>query len=82
MSGIYGLLGLDDNDRSFVNVVGQDVVFDAVNQLIVDWNNDVNAMLGLFIEESTELFKERYYLPGGGYMQEVGTHAPAGPPAV
>ena len=78
MSEIYGLLGLEDSDRSFINTIGQEVVYDAVQQEIDRLNSEVNAALGLFVEKTTEAFKFRYKLPAGGYMPRRGTQAAPG----
>ena len=78
MAGIFGILGLDDNDRSFVNTIGQDVVYEASQQLMARYNADLMAAMSVFIEEQTEGFKERYKLPGGGRLQERGGLASSG----
>lgn len=75
MSGIFGLLGLDDTERVFVNTVGQRVVYDAVVQLLDQYNADLRAALAVFLEEETEDFKIRYKLPGGGRLQRRGGQA-------
>lgn len=73
MSGIFGLLGLPDTDRSFVNVVGQRVVYDASEMILARYNADLRASLGMFVERTTEEFKWRYKLPGGGRLQRRGS---------
>lgn len=78
MSAIFGLLGLPDNDRSFVNVVGQKVVYDAVKELLDRHNRAMEAAVGIFIDGTTEDFKFRYKLPGGGYLQRRGGQAQSG----
>jgi len=72
MAGIYGILGYADGDRTFVNVIGQEVVYDASLELLNRYNADLNGMLGLFIEMDTESHIERYKLPGGGRLQRRG----------
>lgn len=78
MSGLPGILTISDTERAFVNTVGQQVVFDAVNQLLADYNREVALQTAVFIERLTEKFKFRYLLPGGGKLQRVGRNAPAG----
>ncbi|MDY7078016.1 MAG: hypothetical protein SXV54_13960 [Chloroflexota bacterium] len=78
MSGLAGILNISDTERAFVNTVGQQVVFDAVNQLLSDYNAEVAAQTAVFIEKETEKFKLRYLLPGGGKLQRMGRQAPAG----
>jgi hypothetical protein len=77
MSGIFGLLGIDDTERAFVNTIGQQLVFEKTAELIVGFNKYVNRIYSVFVEETTEAFKERYKLPGGGYLQELGNNSPA-----
>lgn len=72
MSGIFGILGLQDGDRSFVNVIGQKVVYDASIELLERYNADLQKFMGWFVEETTEGYKERYKLPGGGRMARRG----------
>lgn len=76
MSGIFGLLDLDATDRSFVNSIGQGVVFDAVNELVNRYNRDLQAAMAVFVEDETELHQERYYLPGGGRLPRLGRQVP------
>jgi len=78
MASIFGVLDLDSSDRVFVNVVGQGVVYEAVNELTTRWNLEVSQMMDVFLEEDIELFKERYYLPAGGYMERRGKQATTG----
>lgn len=77
MSGIFGLLGLDDTERVFVNTVGQRVVYDAIVQLLDQYNADLQAAMAVFVEEETSDFKIRYKLPGGGRLQRRGGQAEA-----
>jgi hypothetical protein len=78
MSGIAGILTISDTERAFINVIGQQVVFDAVNRLLAEYNREVALQVATFIERETEKFKLRYLLPGGGKLQRVGRNAPAG----
>ncbi|HUW09587.1 MAG TPA: hypothetical protein VM537_07630, partial [Anaerolineae bacterium] len=77
MSGLAGILNISDTERAFVNTVGQQVVFDAVNQLLSDYNAEVALQMAAFVERETEKFKMRYLLPGGGRLQRMGRQAPA-----
>ena len=78
MSALAGILNVSDTERAFISNIGQQVVFDAVNQLLEDYNAEVNAQIGVFVERNTEKFKMRYLLPGGGKLQRMGRQAPAG----
>ncbi len=78
MSGIFGILGLSDTDRSFVNTIGQRAVYDAASQLLAQYNDELNSAMSVFVETTTEDFKFRYKLPGGGRLQRRGGQAPSG----
>lgn len=71
MSGIFGYLSLDDNDRSFISTLGQAVVFDATQKFLADYNAEQAWQLRAFVEMTTENYTERYKLPGGGYLQRM-----------
>lgn len=77
MSGIFGVLNVDSTERTYVNTVGQELVFDAVNELMRRYNAEINEQMSAFVERSTDSFKERYLLPGGGRLQQMGRQAPA-----
>jgi hypothetical protein len=72
MSGIYGILGIDDTDRSYVDSFGQRAIFDAANQYLMMVDQEIQEVVSAFVEEETEDHKERYYLPGGGRLQRRG----------
>ena len=65
MAGIYGVFGVADTERIFLNTLGQNVVYDAVNQYMAMHNAELAATLGIIIGETTSDFKRRYFLPGG-----------------
>ena len=69
MSQIYSILGIPDTDRSYVNTIGQSVVYDAVQEALNQMNDELIAAQIIFIQETTADFKRRYKLPGGGYLQ-------------
>lgn len=74
---IAGILGIEDSDRIFVNTVGQSVVFNAVQQILAQWNSNLNDMLQVFVSGTTTDYVQRYYSMEGGRLQEQGTLAPA-----
>ena len=78
MSAIFGILGISETDRVFVNTIGQQVVYDAVQELLNRHNTEVQAALGVFVDTETEDWKFRYKLPGSGYLQERGGQAQSG----
>lgn len=78
MSAIAGILNISDTERAFVNTVGQQLVFDAVNQMLADYNEELSKAISVFVDRTTANFKLRYLLPGGGKLQRMGRQAPAG----
>lgn len=72
MGRLIGALNLADSDREYVNTVGQRVVYDAIQQLVTQYNADLNAAKAVFVEGTTTDHTERYKLPGGGRMQRLG----------
>lgn len=74
MAGIYGLIGVADGDPSYVNTVGQVQVFEAAQQYLEMHSADLEKAYAVFFEDKTEVFKERYYLPGGGRLQKRSGH--------
>jgi len=77
MSGIFGALNVSDTERAFVNHIGQELVFEAVNELLLAYNAEVALQLAAFVDRTTENYQERYLLAGGGKLQQMGTMAPA-----
>lgn len=75
MAGIYGLIGLSDNEHAFVTQVGQRLVFTAANQYLAQISQEIVNASSVFIEEMTTDFKERYKAPGGGRLQEIGSRS-------
>lgn len=78
MSGIFGALGVNDTDRVYLSTMGQQVVYEAVQQVLAQYNADLNGALQLFVEETTSDHKRRYKLAGGGRLQRLGGQAQAG----
>jgi len=78
MSGIFGLLNINDTDRVFLSTLGQDVVYDAIIELLNEYNMDLSAQMAVFVDRMTTDHKIRYKLPGGGRLQRLGRQAPGG----
>lgn len=78
MSGIFGALNLSDTDRSYINTIGQGVVYDAAKSLLDQYNASLNAAMSALVERQTSDFKLRYKLPGGGRLQRRGGRAESG----
>lgn len=71
MAVLMGLLGIEDR-KTTVDQVGQKAVFDAINQIADRQSAEVDAMIQAFVLDPAETnYKEVYYLPGGGYMQDA-----------
>lgn len=68
---IPGILGIDDSERTFVEGVGQQAVWDATQQYVGMVNEDLARVTSLFIEKTTEDHSFRYYLPADGELQRV-----------
>lgn len=77
MSGILGTLGLTEAaaERTYVSTLGQSLVYDAVQEELAKYNTQLAQVMGLFVEGTTTDHKRRYELPGGGYLQPMGTQA-------
>lgn len=82
MSGIYGVLNVGDTERIFLNTLGQSTVYDAVNTYMALHNAELQQTLGVFVGETTTDFKRRYFLPGGGTLQDMGFAPQSAPAAV
>lgn len=78
MSAIAGILNVADPEHAFISNIGQGLVFDAINELMLQYNEELAAATSIFIEDETEKFKFRHLLPGGGRLQQMGHQAPAG----
>lgn len=70
MAYLFSHIDVASTEHGFLATVGQDVVFDAANEYIARVNEDLRSAMAIFVEGMTEGFKERYKLPGGGYLQE------------
>ena len=73
MGTIFGALTLSDSDRVFNATQGQAVIFDAVQQYLAQVNAEIDRTSSIFVERTTDAYKSRYYLPGGGTLQKMGT---------
>lgn len=82
MSGIFGHLNLNDSDYVFGLTTGQTLIYEAIQDYLDRVNRDLDSQIAIFVSERTESFKERFKLPGGGYMQEMGQEPTSKPGAV
>lgn len=72
MAGIFGNLNISDTERVFNATVGQQVIWEAVQAYLARAREELDVAMSLFVQETTEDYKRRYKLPGGGYLQERG----------
>ena len=72
MTTIFGALGVNDYEYVFNATQGQRAIYDLIVAYVAQIQSDLAGQARLFIEETTENFKERYKLPGGGRMQKLG----------
>lgn len=72
MSGIFGILGINDNERVRLNTIGQDVVYEATQELLARWNRSLMEAMSAFVDGTTTDYTLRYKLPGGGRLQRLG----------
>jgi hypothetical protein len=74
MAQLLGILNVAEAaaDRTYVQTIGQRVVYDAVTQLINQYNQDLDKALAVFVERETSDHTFRYKLPGGGRLQRRG----------
>lgn len=72
MSEIFGNLGLSDTDRVFQATVGQEVIYETATQYLDRVNADLQQAVAVFVSGMTKTHKERFKLPGGGFMQRRG----------
>ena len=69
MATIFGHIGLADTDRVFSSTIGQRVIYEAATMHVAKASAELDLALVVFLERSTDEFKLRYKLPGGGYLQ-------------
>ncbi len=72
MAGIFGQLGLGDTEFVFAATEGQEVIYTLIQEYLDRVNADIASAISVFVAQTTETHKERYKLPGGGYLQSLG----------
>ena len=77
MSGIFGLLGVSDTDRVMLNTIGQGILYDAIGNLMGQYNADLAKAKSVFLERTSADYKLRYKLPGGGRLQRISGLTPS-----
>jgi len=76
MTTLLGALNINDNSRVFLQTIGQSIVYDAVQQVIAEYNAASVAAQRMFVEGDTTDWLKRYKLPGGGRLQRTSLRAP------
>lgn len=72
MGRLLGTLGLSDTDRSFIEVVGQRVVWETAQQTLTWYREYQQQIQGIFVSGRTEDHTFRYYRYNTGYLQKAG----------
>ncbi|HEU4327375.1 MAG TPA: hypothetical protein VFS21_29830 [Roseiflexaceae bacterium] len=78
MATLFGILGLPETDRSFIERIGQSIIYDACQRVFEEFNQDLALATSAFVAGQTPDFKFRYKLPGTGRMQRRGGRAQSG----
>lgn len=81
MAGIFGALNLNDTDYVFNLTTGQRVIYEAAQAYIDRVQMEIDRVISIFVSMNTENYSERYKLPGGGRLQEMGFAPQARPGA-
>lgn len=66
------LTGQDVSDYTLISTVGQGVVYEDLMAYMQERNAEIQSALSVFVEMTTDLYTERYKLPGGGRLQKRG----------
>jgi len=75
-------MGVEDTEAAFLANLGQELVFDAINEVLGYHREDVAAATSLFVKSNTEKFTQRWMAPGSGLLTPVGQDPLAPGPAV
>lgn len=78
MTTFYGMLGITDADRQYIETLGQELVYTAATTYINEVNAQFIQQTQLLVATTTETYKERFKLPGGGRLQRRGLNSQAG----
>jgi len=78
MAQLFGAITMDDLETTYIENIGQRLVFDAATAYVAQANMDMADALRVFVEAEIEVWQERYKLPGGGRLQRRGGSAQSG----
>lgn len=75
----FGAMTLADvDDYTLLRNVGQGIVYEDLQMYLAQREADMMAALGVFVQQTTDLYTENYKLPGGGRLQRRGGQAQSG----
>lgn len=75
----FGMLtNQDASDRVLINTIGQNVVYEDIGMFMAQRREDMARAMSVFVEMTTDLYTERYKLPGGGRLQKRGRNSNVG----
>lgn len=77
MGWLASALNITDSEHTYLNTVGQDVLFEKCDEKLAEYNAELATLMAIFVERQTGNFEEKYLLPGGGKLQRVSMNAPA-----
>ncbi|MDD2921786.1 MAG: hypothetical protein PHQ36_05815 [Anaerolineales bacterium] len=75
---IAGILQIEDSENVLVNTVGQETIYDAIGEYSATLNENLNRIIGLFVEKTTSSHSWKYHMPGNRELQTQGGMARAG----
>jgi hypothetical protein len=70
MAQLFGALDIKDTERPFTTDSNRRLIWDEMARIFQQWNQDLMDATRLFVQGDTDVFQERYELPGGGELQE------------
>lgn len=82
MSTLYGMLQHDYDDDEYIERVGQDIVWAAIQTFTARLSMAMEQATQVFVARTTRDFKWLHKLPGGGYMQRMNLRAQGQPHAI
>jgi hypothetical protein len=78
MANLFGAIGLSESDRLFNGTIQQGVIYEETQKFLDIYNTDLANAIAIFVDGKTDRIKERYRLPGNGYMQRRGRSSAPG----
>lgn len=75
MGALLGLLGISETDVSFVARLGQQMIYDTINEYLQMHTAEVDAQERVFVVGTTTKAQLAYRLPASGEMEQLGGQA-------